>query len=108
MRNKPFNIEANKERLQGLHSAIIEAGLLKLKVHKNKGDWLDNPDKRNPSYLIAGLIHEVGELQKAFAKDEEVAYIVDEIGDIFNYLVMIFETTILKDMGEEGEEFDDE
>lgn len=98
---KPFDVKANKERLEELHSIIVEAGVRKLKVHQDKGDWLDNPNKRNPNYLIAGLIHEVGELQKEIVLDSAVECVIDELGDIFNYLTMILETVIIKDGGED-------
>lgn len=101
MENKSFDIGANKERLKGLQKLIIEAGLMKLKTHRSKGDWLDNSKKRNPNYLIAGLIHEVGELQKEVTENSGVSSVVGEIGDIFNYLIMILETYIIKDAGEE-------
>lgn len=67
---------------------ISEEGVKKFVKHAHKGDWRLRKDKTLP-YLMSGLIIEVGELQKALSRGHSLDLVLEECGDIFNYLVII-------------------
>lgn len=77
-----------RSRILDWQLRIAEEGVKKFEKHEHKGDWRLRKDKTLP-YLMSGLIIEVGELQKALSREGSLDLILEECGDIFNYLVII-------------------
>lgn len=67
---------------------ICEEGVKKFAKHAHKGDWRLRKDKTLP-YLMSGLIIEVGELQKALSREGSLDLVLEECGDVLNYLIII-------------------
>lgn len=64
---------------------ILTSSLRKFAHHKQKLDWLDNPKKLSMANLFKELKDEVCELENY---TDELNFI-EELGDVFNYLVVI-------------------
>lgn len=82
-------------RYKDLLTKLVEHSYKKFVVHKHKGDWRKNPNKKLWGVIYKELCEEVGELNEAWEESDE--NFCDELGDIFNYLIIALDLKLLEE-----------
>lgn len=73
-----------EDRIENAQHLLCIASKYKFLVHEAKGDW----HYKDVDNLLAALCAEVVELEQAI-KSEKREAILSELGDCFNYLIML-------------------
>lgn len=79
------DFEGFTKRYAEATSIIVNSSLAKFGHHKKKLDWLENPKKLDMQNLFKELRDEVDELENY----TDNTNFVEELGDVYNYLVII-------------------
>ena len=87
--------EGFDDRYADLLTKLVEHSYKKFCVHKYKGDWRKNPNKKLWDVIYKELCEEAEELNEAWGETAENFY--DELGDIFNYLIIALDLKLLEE-----------
>lgn len=75
-----------RKKIKKLQKELIRLGDIKFALHRRKGDW----SYKSMDYIIKELDSEIIE----FKSEEDLEKKILELGDIFNYLLIIYDKLI--------------